>query len=100
MVNAPMHFLFRGGALYPLRRYRDRVAEEFAEGKMYCLAEYEERSQNSHNHYFKTVNEAWKQLREDDVERFPTAEHLRKWALCKCHYADERSVVCSSAAEA
>ena len=54
----------------------------------------------SHRFYFASVNEAWKNLPEDMAERYPTSDHLRKWALIKAGYRDERSIVASSKAEA
>jgi hypothetical protein len=78
-----------------------RLADRyFVVGQTYPLIVHEERSTASHSHYFAAVNEAWKNLPEDEAERFPTSEHLRKWALIKAKYADERSVVCSTKAEA
>ena len=54
----------------------------------------------SHSHYFASLTEAWRNLPEDMAERFPTVEALRKWALIKAGFRDERSVVCSNKTEA
>ena len=66
---------------------------------MVALAPAELRSSPSHRHYFACVREAWVNLPEGLAERFATEEHLRKYALIKAGYRDERSIVCTSTAE-
>jgi hypothetical protein len=39
-------------------------------------------------------------LPEQLADRFATSEHLRKWALIKAGYRDERTIVCASKSEA
>ena len=73
---------------------------EYVVGEEYRLAPVEERSAASHSHYFASLTEAWRNLPEDMAERFPTVEALRKWALIKAGFRDERSVVCSNKTEA
>lgn len=78
-----------------------RIADRhFVVGMEYVLAPVEDRSMRSHRHYFASINEAWQNLPEALAERFPTAEHLRKYALIRAGYRDERSIVASSKAEA
>lgn len=78
-----------------------RLADKhFVVGMEYMLVPHEERSMRSHRFYFASVNEAHKNLPEDMAERYPTADHLRKWALIKAGYRDERSIVAASKAEA
>lgn len=78
-----------------------RLADKhFVVGLEYMLVPHEERSMRSHRFYFASVNEAWKNLPEDMAERFATPDALRKWALIKAGYRDERSIVASSKAEA
>lgn len=60
----------------------------------------EARSKKSHDHYFVLVEEAWANLPEYEADRYPTSEHLRKAALIRAGYRDERSIVCASKAEA
>jgi hypothetical protein len=69
-------------------------------GETYPMAPVEVRSGASHNHYFAAVNEAWSNLPESLSGQYPTAEHLRKAALIRAGYRDERSIVCNSRAEA
>lgn len=99
-MTAPVHCVWDGEAFAPLPRFAKLCDREFVIGQPYPLVVQEERSQAAHNHYFAAIQEGWKNLREDVAERFPTAEHLRKYALCKAGFADERSIVCASKAEA
>lgn len=99
-MTSPVTFTWDGEAMVPLQRFRLLCDRQFVVGETYTLVPHEDRSQSSHNHFFAAVTEAWKNLPEDIAEHYPTAEHLRKWALCKAGYADERSIVCASKAEA
>lgn len=94
----PIDFHWDGEAMIPkIPRLADR---HFVVGESYLLVEHHDRSSATHSHYFASLNEAWKNLREADALRFPTAEHLRKWAMVKAGYADERTIVCVSTEEA
>jgi hypothetical protein len=99
MTSAPpILTTYDGEAFVPKNaRLADRY---FVVGEEYPLVVHEARSLNSHNHYFATLTELWRNLPEDDADQFPTMEHLRKWCLIKAGYADERSIVCASKAEA
>jgi hypothetical protein len=91
-------FKWDGEAMTPAR---PRQADaEFVVGESYLLDRVEQRSSASHAHFFACVNEAWRNLPEDQAERFPTAERLRKYALIMTGYRDERTIVASSTAEA
>lgn len=73
---------------------------QYTDGEDYRLGVIEERSGPSHRHYFAAINEAWKNLREEDATRFHTPEHLRKYALIRAGYADVMELVASTRAEA
>lgn len=96
----PLVYEWDGDAMKPLGRFKRACDKEFVVGELYHLVIAEPRSVTSHRHYFASLHEAWLNLPEDVAERFPTDEHLRKWALVKAGYADERSIVCASKAEA
>lgn len=100
MSTAPILFQWSGEAMVPHARFARECDAAFVVGEVYRLAVQEHRSQASHNHFFAAVQEAWMNLPEDQAERFPTAEHLRKYALIRAGYRDERSIVCASKAEA
>lgn len=94
----PLWFRFDGEHLIPLRpTMTDR---HLVVGESYCFVEHHERSANSHRHFFACLNEAWRNLPDELLDEYPTAEHLRKKALVRKGYADERSIVCGSKAEA
>lgn len=94
----PLLCTYDGEAFFPVRpQLADRY---FVVGETYPLVVHEARSMESHRHYFASLHEGWSNLPEDQAAQFPTAEHLRKFALVKAGYADERSIVCASKAEA
>lgn len=100
MTPWPCYYAWDGDVLRPLPRYRHRIEDEFVIGQTYRMIVEEERSANTHRHYFAAIAEAWKNLPEDLAPRFATAEHLRKWALIKCGYCDEQSVVVETGTDA
>jgi hypothetical protein len=73
-----------------------RCRKRFVAGEVYHIVEQEPRSIASHNHYFASVEQAWKNLPELLAERFPTAEHLRKYALIKTGWYNSNSITGSS----
>lgn len=96
----PIPFRWSGDSMEPLPRFAKECDRHFVVGEVYQLVEQQDRSQTSHNHYFACVAEAWKNLPDEMVERFPTAEHLRKFALIKAGFADSRQFLAASKAEA
>lgn len=86
--------------MVPLPRFQQACDRAFTVGEVYPLVVQEERSQASHRQYFAALNDAWMNLTDEDAMRFPTAEHLRKWALVQAGYADERSIACTDKLEA
>lgn len=99
-MNAPIPFVWNGDAMVAPARFARLCDKQFAVGEVYPLIVHEDRSTNSHNHFFAAVHEAWKNLPERLTARYPTSDHLRKWALIKAGYADERSIACPTAEEA
>lgn len=94
----PQRFRWDGTAMVPLSPLT--AARQYVEGEVYRLAPPVERSRESHRLYFAAVTEAWEQLDDARRARFPSPEHLRKTALIRVGYYDERVIVCASAAEA
>lgn len=80
--------------------WASRADKAFVVHETYKMVEHHDRSQVSHNHYFATIGQAWSNLPDRLLEEFPTAEVLRKKLLIRAGYADERSIVCASKAEA
>jgi hypothetical protein len=71
----------------PLKRHLILLQETCVDGAVYKL-EPSRRSQRSHNHQFREIDIAWHNLPEKLHERFPSSEHLRKWALCEGGYCN------------
>jgi hypothetical protein len=70
--------------------------EQYVVGETYRLAPYEERSLKSHSHFFAAVNDAWGNLPPEMADRFPSPDHLRKYALIKTGFCDKDEIVCAS----
>jgi len=99
-MTSPIAFRWFEGVMIPQKRFARLAHEQFTVDETYVLAEVQERSKKSHDHYFVQVDEAWSNLPESYEGRWATPDHLRKWALIKAGYRDERTLVCSSKAEA
>lgn len=89
-----------GESFTPLPAYARQADRAYCIGEIYPLAPVSARSQASHNHYFASLHEAWLNLSEEASERFPTEEHLRRYALIRTGHRDERSIVTRSKADA
>ena len=100
MNAGPIPYVWTEEGFVPRNHYwLGRAKERFTIGEAYTLDEWQPRSQASHNQYFASVHEAWLNLTEDQTERFPTEDHLRKFALIKTGFRDERSIVAASKEE-
>jgi hypothetical protein len=93
-------FQWSGEAMVPRARFHNLANAHYVVGELYRLEAIEERSAVSHRHYFACIHDAWLNIPEHLADRFPTSEALRKFALIKTGYADERSIVCATKAEA
>ncbi len=101
MSAAPIRMRWDGEAFFPIgARGKADADANFVIGEVYALEEIKARSQAAHNYYFAAIADAWANLPESTADRWPTSEHLRKWALIQGGYRDERSIVCTSKAEA
>jgi hypothetical protein len=99
-MSAPLAYRWSGDSFQILPRHAKAADERFTIGEVYTLEHVEERSAKSHRFYFASVNQAWVNLPEAVAEHFPTADHLRRYALIKSGFYDRRSIVASSKAEA
>lgn len=88
-MSAPLIYQWTGEAMVPLKYFRPQAAKQFVVGNAYRLAETEQRSMDSHRHFFSCVNEVWSNLPEVLASHFRTPDELRKWALT---YTDFREV--------
>lgn len=101
-MSAPVVLRYEGeGEFRAMSGYwASQCDKAFTVGEMYRLTEHYERSAVSHNHFFATIADAHISLPDHMLNEYPTTEHLRKKALIHKGYADERSIVCASKAEA
>ena len=91
MASEPLWYRWNGAAMLPMRP--DVAAHQFVIDQRYRLEAHHQRSYARHRAYFASLHEAWSSLATDD---FPTSEHLRKFALIKCGWYDERVLFCES----
>jgi hypothetical protein len=94
----PVAFEWDGEVMRPIQT--KRADSFYTVGEKYLMAPVAQRSEASHKHEFVWLKEAWMSLPEELSQRFPTPEHLRKWALIRAGYSDSHTITCKSKAEA
>lgn len=87
---------FQTASLY----HAKRVNRLYGKGELLTVEAVSERSMASHRHYFATLNDLWETLPETLADDFPSAEHLRKFALIKAGYCKQRRLVLPTHEEA
>lgn len=96
-----MKWMWNGEAMQPAnRRSTDLANQHLVVGMEYRLKPHDDRTKQSHDHFFACVTEAWNTLPEHMADRFPSPDHLRKYALIKSGHCDMRTFVASSKREA
>lgn len=102
MASAPIPLRYEGDGDFRVMSnfWMARADKEFVVGEVYKMVEHHDRSDASHNHYFATVKNGFDNLPDHMKGEYPTVEHLRKKALIRCGYRNERDIVLSSMAEA
>ena len=101
MSSAPIQMTWDGEAFYPSSPYwASRADRQFVVGETYKIVEHHDRSENSHNHFFAAIKNGFDNLPDELRGEYPTVEHLRKKALIRCGYRNERDIVLSSKADA
>lgn len=97
----PLRFMWTGEDMHPATRYWAREADKrFVVGETYTMDELHVRSTETHRHYFACIKSAWDSLPDHLRPQYPSAEHLRKFALVNAGYCTKVQHVCKSAAEA
>lgn len=101
-MHAPVPCRYEGeGEFRVVSNYwANRLDRDLTVGEVYQLVEHKERSDASHAHYFASIKNGFDSLPDEQRDEYPTPEHLRKKMLVRAGYADERSIVCASKAEA
>jgi hypothetical protein len=96
----PLMFRWNGEAMEVLRHHAKQADKLFTIGEVYQLETVHERSAKSHAQFFAALREGWLSLPDHLAQQFPTPESLRKYALIRTGFRDERSIAASSRAEA
>jgi hypothetical protein len=91
MAGDPLWYRWNGAAMLPMQP--ELAAQQFHIDGRYLLEAHHERSYQRHKAFFAAVHEAWTNLA---AAEFPTPEHLRKFALIRTGWRDERVMVCAS----
>ena len=94
----PLDFEWDGEAMVPANS--KRADQQYVIGEHYRLAPYEDRSLNSHNHFFAALSESYKNLPEKIAANFMSFDHFRKWCLIRTGFCDEFKAVLASHKEA
>lgn len=95
MKMRPVIFKWEDGKMVPIERYRQLADRQFVAGFDYVLEHVPPRNMKSHSHYFATIHEIWNNLPETET-RFPSADHLRHWALVQAGFCIEKNFICDS----
>lgn len=100
MTAPPIPCVWTGQAFAPLPRFHNVAAGHYGEGEIVNVVAHEERSLRSHGHYFAALHDLWLSLPESMGDRWVSEEQFRKHGLIATGWRDERTIVCSSKAEA
>jgi hypothetical protein len=87
---------FRASSPYHIRRCQ----QLYGQGELVTVEAIAERSMASHRQYFAEVGDLWETLPETLAGDFPSADHLRKFALIKSGYCKQRRLVLPTHEEA
>jgi len=102
-MTFPIKFAWDGEAMVPATPFLARRADkEYVVGESYTLVEEKQRSTATHNHEFAWLSGAWSSLPPyyADEPWAKTPEHLRKYALIRCHFCNVQMYACKFKAEA
>jgi hypothetical protein len=73
---------------------------QFGTGEVLVIDPETERDMNSHRHYFAQLKEAWNNLPEALMAKYPTEDIFRKKLLIECGYFHLSETVCDTARDA
>jgi hypothetical protein len=101
-MTTPIRLRYEGeGDFRVLSNYwAARADKDFVVGEVYQMVEEPEHSDASRGHYFAALKNGFDSLPDELRDEYPTVEHLRKKALIRSGFRDERDHVAASKAEA
>jgi hypothetical protein len=82
------------GTFKPLGRHAKACDARFTIGERYFIDPEAPRNMATHRAYFAQIKDGWLNLPEAIAADHPSPEHLRKFALVQCGYADEKTILC------
>ena len=82
--------------MVPDQRALKLCEEQFVVNEVYPLTTLPDRSKRSHDHYFACISEIYANLPERLASKFKSEEHMRKYALVKCGFCNEKILPCGS----
>lgn len=97
-IKPALVFEWTGGVMVP--RQPKAAARWYEDGQLYRLEAREDRSDRSHRSFHAQVREVWESLPDHLADKFASPEHLRKWALMKSGFRNERHVTFGSEEDA
>lgn len=100
MSAPPIPMVFDGEAFQVLPGFLRVANSHYGAGEVVSMARHEERSSASHRQFFAVVRDVWASLPEHLAERFASDVHLRKYALIKAGFHEQRIHVCKFKTEA
>jgi hypothetical protein len=101
-MNALIVFTWDGEHMVPMPRFARACDKKFVIGEYYKMDVQEERSWQSHKHYFASLHDGWANLPEQYAME-PWAQsvgHLRAYSLIKTGWHDTQTFACGTKAEA
>src|ERR1700722_15005809 len=99
-MSSRFRYRWTGTAWQALSPNARRCQQTFAVDQVSDLEVTDERSAESHGHYFACLHQAWLNLPEAYADRFASEEHMRKWCLIRAGYRNDRTFVSASPEEA
>lgn len=96
----PVVFEWTGEVMKPVAGFGKACDRQFVVHERYRMEVVQQRSSESHRHFFAVVNEAFENIPEQHAGRWPTPDHLRRWALIQAGFRNETTYIAGSKAEA
>lgn len=96
----PFRWDMARGVMIPEQRFSALARRQFTDGVVYVLEGFTPASHKERGHYFASIKQAWDNLDDEATARYPTPEHLRKWALVKAGWRQENQTVCDNKEDA
>lgn len=100
MPRRPIRVVWTGASFVPEGNDMHFCQHLFGPGEVLIVDPEQERDMNSHRHYFAQLKEAWRNLPERLMGKYPNEEIFRKKLLIECNYFHERDIVCDTARDA